>query len=45
MARNKANQLYVLQCNDGNNIKVKIGVTSNIEQRIKSLQTKVILIK
>ncbi len=39
MSRKKSNQLYVLQCTDGNTIKVKIGVTSNIEQRIKSLQT------
>ena len=39
MEKKKSNQLYVLQCNDGTNIKVKIGVTCNIEKRIKSLQT------
>jgi len=35
MTRQKATHLYVLSC--GN--KTKIGVTSNINQRIKSLQT------
>lgn len=35
MANNKSTHLYVLRC--GN--RLKIGVTSNIEQRIVSLQT------
>ena len=35
MVRQKATHLYILSC--GN--RTKIGVTSNIEQRIKSLQT------
>jgi predicted GIY-YIG superfamily endonuclease len=39
--KTKSDQLYVLQCKDNKDskIKVKIGVTSNIERRIKALQT------
>lgn len=35
MARKKATHLYILSCGG----RTKIGVTSNIEQRIRSLQT------
>lgn len=35
MARTKSTHLYILSCGG----RIKIGVTSNIDQRLKSLQT------
>lgn len=35
MARTKSTHLYILSCG----ARIKIGVTSNIDQRLKSLQT------
>ncbi len=39
MPRKKADHLYIISCGNDDNKIYKIGVTSNIENRIKSLQT------
>ncbi len=39
MANKKADQIYIVSCGPDNDKKYKVGVTSDINQRLKSLQT------